>query len=861
MARISAYIFLSLKKKILREKGNNLAATKSGTREFRIEVGREKDRLKISAYEHILGSESTLKHYEEISVSMERIGSRCYDMVKTLNKANQKGTITHEVLKKLQDIGQVFYDEIFTLNIKERIKNTKAQHLTVILDDQLVHIPWELLHEGQQFLCMRFNMGRLVRTKQQVAGNMARVLKRPLKMIVVSDPKGDLKGAYSEGIKIRNFMDQDKDLVNAYLQTDNVTPDFIRENLKNFDIAHFAGHADYNQKNPAKSGLRLTDGSFIAEDIIKMAGSAAMPALIFANACQSARDKEWLLSENFQDEIFGLANAFLLSGVKHYVGTFWEILDEPSSHFALAFYRNLLSGVSIGAALRRSRLELVKRYGEENIAWASYLLYGDPTSNYVNQINIIEAHEEQEPSRALSSGTELRAQEEAADLIDKEVPKKRWAWVATIATLVALVIFLWGYPGVLKKDMVKYEAEAFTYYNEGKFDKALGICEHIQDRKPQARFSYLIQGNVYLRKGEMSAAKKAYEKAIEAPKGTDLQKAEALTGLGRIASIRNQTDVALDYYQQATAADPANKTGYISQALLMDDKAQALSLLERAHMLSPQDKLIPAITKEIRKEDALARDQKKQDRINRLVKELLNRMESAPERLPSDGWTSSPLTMWIMDFTTQGYAVHEGEERLLLAGIADNIIQHSRTRLVERALFDTLLDELKLGSSKLIDPGASLSLGKILAARLILSGKVVYAGPQTQISMRLIETETGRITAARNESFGSAVPLSCMCDKLANSLLEALEKLYPLRGKILDVKNEELTLNIGGKAGVLLKDQFNVLAEGTTLEVISVQPDISLARIVEAKGPLTKGLRVELLSGSKYMYRKTGDIN
>ncbi len=826
-----------------------MPATHPGNIEFRIEVGREKDRLKISAYEHIPGSENTLKHYEEISVSMERIGSRCHDIVKTLNKANQRGSITHEVLKKLQDIGQVFYDEIFTLSIKERIKNTKAHHLIVSLDDQLVHIPWELLHEGQQFLCMRFNMGRLVRTKQQVAGNMTRLMKRPLKMIVVSDPKGDLKGAYSEGIKIRNFMDQDKDLVNAYLQTDNITPDFIRENLKNFDLAHFAGHADYNQKDPAKSGLRLTDGSFIAEDIIKMAGSAAMPALIFANACQSARDKEWLLSENFQDEIFGLANAFLLSGVKHYVGTFWEILDEPSSHFALAFYRNLLSGVSIGEALRRSRFELVKRYGEENIAWASYLLYGDPTSNYVKQIKIIEAHEEQGPSRALSSGTELRAQKEEADFIDKEVPKKRWAWLATIVTLTALVICLWGYPGVLKKDMTKYEAEALTFYNDGKFDKALGTCARIQDRKPQERFCYLIQGNVYLRKGEMSAAKNAYEKAIEAPHGTGLQKVQALTGLGRIASIRNETDVALDYYQQATAADPDNKMGYISQALLVDDKAQALALLEKAQMLAPQDKLISAIAKEIRKEDALARDQEKQDHINRLVKELLKKMESAPKALPSDSWTSPPLTMWIMDFTTQGYAVHEGEERLLVAGISDNIIQHSRARPVERALFDKLLEELELGTSKLADKNAALSLGKILAARLILSGQVVYAGPQTQISMRLIETETGRITAALNESFGTAMPLSLVCDKLSNSLLERLEKLYPLRGKISDVKGEEVRLNIGWDVGVLRKDHFKVMDGGSILNVIAVQLQTSLARIVEANGPLTKGMRVELLSG------------
>ena len=92
-----------------------------------------------------------------------------------------------------------------------------------------------------------------------------------------------------------------------------------------------------------------------------------MPALIFSNACQSARTEEWTLREYFQEEIFGLANAFVLAGVKHYIGTFWEILDEPSSKFALEFYKNLISGMTIGEAIRKARLTLIKQYGEETI--------------------------------------------------------------------------------------------------------------------------------------------------------------------------------------------------------------------------------------------------------------------------------------------------------------------------------------------------------------------------------------------------------------------------------------------------------------------------------------------------------------
>ncbi len=73
---------------------------------------------------------------------------------------------------------------------------------------------------------------------------------------------------------------------------------------------------------------------------------------------------------------------------------------------------------------------------------------------------------------------------------------------------------------------------------------------------------------------------------------------------------------------------------------------------------------------------------------------------------------------------------------------------------------DKLLGELKLDSSELADRRTALAVGKLMAARLIASGTIVYSGPHTQVSLRLFETETGSIMAAVNETVGSAVPES-----------------------------------------------------------------------------------------------------
>jgi class 3 adenylate cyclase/tetratricopeptide (TPR) repeat protein len=818
---------------------------------FQLEVERQGDCLKLSAYEQISGVESPIRHYEEFPFSIDMIQAKCSEMVDTLNKANRKGLVSREILIKLREIGQVLHDELFSLNVKEKIRKTQADYLNLKIDDQLVHLPWELLNDGRQFLCQRFNMGRSVKTRQNLIGVRTRLLARPLRMMILSDPENDLKGAYTEGTLIRDYMDQNKDLINASLRSGNISLDLVRDKMRNFDIVHFAGHAEYNQQNPGNSGWRLTGGSLRARDIIKMTGTTAMPALIFSNACQSARTEEWLLKLRFAAEIFGLANAFLLAGVKHYVGTFWEISDEPCSRFALNFYQNLFSDMTIGEAIRNSRLELIREFGEENIVWASYVLYGDPTFNYKDEIEAIETKKEPEPAPLSISDQEIRTRERIIDFGKEKVKKKNWMrWLIAASVFILITMTLWGYPGFLMKGTNDYERMVLSSYTEGNFEKALEICKVLEDKDPKSRFFQVIRGNIYLLNSQLDEAEDAFRSAIQSAKGTELQKSEALLGLGRIASIRKNSDAALKYYEQATEIAPGSKWGYLSQALLLDDKKdylKALDFLSKAQAISPQDLNIRGITDEMRKKVLQVRDKNRQNRIDRLVKELLESVISQSRPVTSDNWTSPPLTLWVMDFNAEGYSLKESQEHLILSGITDQLLQHSRAQLIERALFDKLIEELRLGSSNLIDSRTTLSLGRLMASRIILKGQVVYSGPKIQISMRLIETETGQISAAVNESFGSATPDSLLTEKLSQELLKKLKNLYPLRGRILGTQGEMIRLNIGELAGVKIGQRFRVIDGEATLEVHSIEQDESLATIADGKAPLQPNLRVEAM--------------
>jgi CHAT domain-containing protein len=344
-----------------------------------IEASRENGYIKVSVYERSEGGERTLRPYEHVDVPWEQIEASRREVINLLNRANRRAKVTREILGSLKKSGQVLFDLLIPSKAREKLSSTEASNLILYVDDKLVHIPWELLFDGRQFLCRRFAMGRIVRTRQAPTALSSRTPKAPFKVLVVADPRGDLEASYREGTEIRNFLDENRDIFHVDFKSHPVDISFVKKNLRDYDIVHYAGHADYDSENPSESGWLLKDARLKASEISAMGGLQPMPSLVFSNACQSGHSGEWRIGEEDEQRIFGLANAYLLSGVQHYIGTFWEILDEPSSQFAKLFYDSLSQGESIGEAVRKAREKLIEAHGEETIVWASYMLYGDPT--------------------------------------------------------------------------------------------------------------------------------------------------------------------------------------------------------------------------------------------------------------------------------------------------------------------------------------------------------------------------------------------------------------------------------------------------------------------------------------------------
>lgn len=393
-----------------------------------LDVRTEGQSLKLFAHSQ---EERTLTHFEERKINLTEVSSLCWQIMGQLDKAIHSNGLRKGGLDRFQNLGLSLYDQLLTQRIKQRLQQAKDQHLILKIDESLVYIPWELLYDGQDFLSLNLSLGRKVYTRLEGIEPHPGKISLPIKVLVIANPRNDLESAHQEGVNILEMLRQLGKQVVVDFKSTSVTPQILKLCIRDYDIVHYAGHAEYNLSDPLKSGWLMTEGSFTAEDIMAMSNiNKPMPALIFSNACQSGTSV-WKIDEKSNQQIFSMANAFLLSGVTHYIGTCRDILDQQSGYFAQTFYQNLIRGDSIGRAVQGARLDMKQKFGKNSILWASYLLYGDPSIKYIR---------EEETSQA-DKGLQETEEKKQQRLTSKS--RRRWGYFLILGVLaIAAVKFL-----------------------------------------------------------------------------------------------------------------------------------------------------------------------------------------------------------------------------------------------------------------------------------------------------------------------------------------------------------------------------------------------------------------------------------
>ncbi|ETR71003.1 MAG: hypothetical protein OMM_08399 [Candidatus Magnetoglobus multicellularis str. Araruama] len=302
--------------------------------------------------------------------------SKCGDsIIEIINRSMIEPSYTH-IEKQLEEAGTRLFDEICPPHMKQYICDSSFEYLILGIHEKLTHIPWELMYTGQNFLCRQFKTGRILKTHHQTFQPPERKPGYPLNMWIIANPQGNLREAAKEGLSIYQSCESNP-VVQPALD-DDIPVEIIKSKIKSFDIVHFAGHAVYDSANPSQSAWELKENNFYASHINQMKGGAAMPSLVFTNACQRVKQSEYKNEK-------GLSHSFIHAGVRHYIDTLWDILDAPARSFSQTFYEMLFQGFTVGESMDHARKYLIEKFGIHPLGWASYILYGDPRIRYINQ--------------------------------------------------------------------------------------------------------------------------------------------------------------------------------------------------------------------------------------------------------------------------------------------------------------------------------------------------------------------------------------------------------------------------------------------------------------------------------------------
>ena len=274
---------------------------------------------------------------------------------------------------KTQAIGSTAFSSFLPSHAQKFIK--ERCEWAIQLTTNRVDIPWELLHDGEEFLCISRPLGRRPQNLKEPKRLPPRE-KGPLRALIVGNPTDDLPGAELEAKAIEDVLSKKGCNVDLLLTSKvaTATEFVVRVRTQSYDLIHYAGHGYFDYKNPALSGLQFNDGPVYAEELERILNSKAF---VFLSACEAGRSETTISTSGFLGEfVEGVATSVMLAGAIGCLGSIWKIGDEIAKDFALVFYRHLLSGETIGEAVRQARIKIKKKEADD--FWKSWVLYGNP---------------------------------------------------------------------------------------------------------------------------------------------------------------------------------------------------------------------------------------------------------------------------------------------------------------------------------------------------------------------------------------------------------------------------------------------------------------------------------------------------
>lgn len=285
------------------------------------------------------------------------------------------------------------YRKLLPPEVREALKSAAAQTagarpiLNVYFRAGAEWIPWELLHDGNEYLGVQFAIARLPIVPQatEIRPPRSRVVRKVYSLLAnnvfdaaeTTDWESTFSGYAAPANWQTRFPNNGSGNFPTLSQLDEARDADILHvtchgGLKDPGLPDFFWTLDH--MNPQTFDYRITP------TVAKDAKLAERP-LVFGNACASVGGQGVDLA-SFQ----GFGSSFMVGGALNFVGTLAPITKSMSLDFAKRFYGHLFSNGADGSlliaeALRRTKASFAQQQSIDP-SYLFYCLYGPPDSTF-----------------------------------------------------------------------------------------------------------------------------------------------------------------------------------------------------------------------------------------------------------------------------------------------------------------------------------------------------------------------------------------------------------------------------------------------------------------------------------------------
>ncbi len=236
-----------------------------------------------------------------------------------------------------------------------------VEHLVFVPHGPLHYVPFHALHDGEQSLVDRYSISYAPSASVYAMCQGKQVNREGDSLVMgVPDAQAPLIRAEVEALS--------KILPNTKLFLgENATEEVLRTHGPGSRLVHIATHGYFRQDNPMFSSIRLGNAHLSLCDVAYM----KLPAeLIVLSGCATG-----LNVVTPGDELMGLVRGLLQAGAQSLILSLWDVHDQSTKEFMIAFYTRLQQGMSKVRAMQGTMLEMRERHPHP-YHWAPFSLIG-----------------------------------------------------------------------------------------------------------------------------------------------------------------------------------------------------------------------------------------------------------------------------------------------------------------------------------------------------------------------------------------------------------------------------------------------------------------------------------------------------